>query len=147
MQHSFYAFNCLKGLISDSFLKFTWLIIIEEYSTKFKDVVVTTYLKEIEKRSRRMKTVKTSALLLMFLLISITLATILIIKPAKATGLVGDVDHDGDVDIDDVTAACIAYDSRTGDPLYNATADVSPEWGLINIFDIVTIISHYGEGT
>lgn len=94
-----------------------------------------------------MKTVKTSALLLMFLLISITLATILIIKPAKATGLVGDVNHDGKVDITDVTLACMAYSSKTGDPLYNASADVCPPLGLIDLFDIVTIISHYGEHT
>jgi hypothetical protein len=57
----------------------------------------------------------------------------------------GDVDGDGDVDIYDIALASAAYGSRPGDPNWNPEADVAPEWGVINIYDMVTISSYYGQ--
>lgn len=57
----------------------------------------------------------------------------------------GDVDGDGDVDIYDIALASAAYGSRPGDPNWNPEADVAPEWGFINIYDMVTISSYYGQ--
>jgi hypothetical protein len=68
------------------------------------------------------------------------------VKTTKAT-LVGDLDHDGDVDIDDVVIACMAYGSTSANTTgtWNPEADLAPEFGLIDVFDIVTIVSYYGQ--
>ncbi|MGF3572893.1 MAG: cohesin domain-containing protein [Candidatus Bathyarchaeia archaeon] len=58
--------------------------------------------------------------------------------------MLGDINGDGMIDIFDITAANIAYDSRIGDPLWNEEADLAPEWGLIDIFDITMIGCLYG---
>ena len=66
------------------------------------------------------------------------LATFLKIK------MIGDITGDGIIDIFDITAANIAYDSRVGEPLWNEEADVAPEWGIIDIFDLTTLGVLYG---
>jgi len=37
------------------------------------------------------------------------------------------------------------YGLRQGEPGWNMAVDVSPQWGVIDIYDIVSIIYHYGE--
>jgi parallel beta-helix repeat protein len=59
--------------------------------------------------------------------------------------LMGDVNFDCQVDIYDVTAVCIAYDSKPGDPNWYLPADIAPPYGIIDIFDVVRICVHYGE--
>ena len=59
--------------------------------------------------------------------------------------LIGDLDGDGDVDIYDMVAAATAYGSAIGDPEYNEEADLASPYGIINLYDIVTIAYHYGE--
>jgi hypothetical protein len=59
--------------------------------------------------------------------------------------MIGDVNGDGVIDIYDVTAASAIYGSQEGDPNWNPDADVAPQWGIINIYDIVTIASRYGQ--
>ena len=59
--------------------------------------------------------------------------------------MIGDVNGDGIIDIYDLTAACVSYDARVGDPKWNEEADVAPEWGIIDIFDIVTIAYQYNK--
>jgi len=59
--------------------------------------------------------------------------------------MIGDVNGDGIIDIYDLTAACVSYDARVGDPKWNEEADVAPEWGIIDIFDIVTIACQYNK--
>jgi len=56
----------------------------------------------------------------------------------------GDINFDGTVDIFDIVAACMAYDARPGDPNWNPYADIAPEFGIIDIYDIVTITFNYG---
>ncbi|MEM2702979.1 MAG: cohesin domain-containing protein [Candidatus Bathyarchaeia archaeon] len=61
------------------------------------------------------------------------LATFLKVK------MLGDINGDGIIDIFDITAANIAYDSKVGDPLWNEEADLAPPWGIIDIFDLTTL--------
>lgn len=55
----------------------------------------------------------------------------------------GDINGDGVVDIYDIVLATVAYGSKLGDPHWNPRADIAPPWGVINIYDIVTIASNY----
>jgi hypothetical protein len=59
--------------------------------------------------------------------------------------LIGDVNGDGKIDIYDIVLAADAYGTTPGDPLWNPDADVAPTFGLVDIFDIVTIGSRYGQ--
>jgi hypothetical protein len=59
--------------------------------------------------------------------------------------MIGDVNGDGKIDIYDVTLAAVAYGAKEGDPNWNPEADVAPQWGIIDIYDIVTIASRYGS--
>jgi len=56
-----------------------------------------------------------------------------------------DINHDLEVDIFDVVAACAAYSSNPIDSNWNCHCDITEPYGIINIFDIVTICSSYGE--
>ena len=59
--------------------------------------------------------------------------------------LSGDVNLDGSVDLQDLINTTSIYGSREADLEYNSFADLAPEWGVIDIFDIATIAYHYGE--
>lgn len=61
------------------------------------------------------------------------------------SALAGDVNCDGRVDIYDVVQACVSYGSKEGEPKWNPNANFAPPWNHINIYDIVTIASHYGK--
>ncbi len=81
------------------------------------------------------------------LFVILGLATVLLMRPAYAA-IPGDIDEDGDVDLFDVTMATSQYGLTSGNPLYNATivglADIAaPYDGVINIYDLVTLVSHY----
>lgn len=38
-----------------------------------------------------------------------------------------------------------SYGSRDGESNWNPEADLAPQYGIIDILDLVTIASHYGE--
>jgi nitrous oxidase accessory protein NosD len=57
----------------------------------------------------------------------------------------GDIDHDLDVDIYDVVKAAAAYGSVSLDSRWNPHCDIAEPYGIIDIFDIVTIAVSYGE--
>jgi len=61
------------------------------------------------------------------------------------SNLAGDVDCDGKVGLYDATAMLVSYRSREDEPKWNPNADLAPPYGIINIFDFVTFLSHYGE--
>jgi hypothetical protein len=63
----------------------------------------------------------------------------------KVSTLIGDVDCDGDVDLSDAVAMLVNYGCREGEPTWNPNADIAPPYGIINLYDIVTLIHHYGE--
>lgn len=78
--------------------------------------------------------------------------SLLLITPGftKAdTSKPGDIDLDGDVDIYDIVLAVSQYGLHPDDPNYNGTiverADLAPPYGIINLYDLVTIIYHYGN--
>lgn len=84
---------------------------------------------------------------LMVLLAIACMAATLLMRPSYAQ-IPGDIDEDGDVDIYDITQATSQYWLKPSDDGYNSTivgkADLAaPYDGVINIFDIVTIVSHY----
>lgn len=56
-----------------------------------------------------------------------------------------DVDGNGIVDIYDIVLASTSYDLREGDPDWNEHVDVAAPYGLIDIYDIVTIAYCYGK--
>lgn len=63
----------------------------------------------------------------------------------KVSSLVGDADCDGDVDLNDAVTMLTSYGRREGEPTWNPNADIAPPYGIINIYDFVTFVSHYGE--
>jgi len=58
----------------------------------------------------------------------------------------GDVDGDGDVDLNDLAALLSAYGACTGDPSYNPDADFDDS-GCVDLSDLATLLSNYGTGT
>lgn len=58
---------------------------------------------------------------------------------------VGDIDGNRKVDIYDIVIASAAYRSKPGDPNWNPYADLAPLYGIVNIYDMVTIAYHYGK--
>ena len=56
----------------------------------------------------------------------------------------GDVDGNFEVDIYDVTAICVCYDSKIGEPMYYPNCDVDGN-GIIDIFDATTACITYGQ--
>lgn len=63
----------------------------------------------------------------------------------KVSSLMGDVNCDGKVNIHDIVMACVAYNSKEGEPKWNPNANIAPPWNRIDIYDIVTITYHYGK--
>jgi parallel beta-helix repeat protein len=59
--------------------------------------------------------------------------------------MMGDVNCDCQVDIYDVTAVCIAYDSQSGDPYWYPPADIAEPYGIIDIYDVTAVCISYGK--
>jgi hypothetical protein len=58
--------------------------------------------------------------------------------------LIGDVNGDGKVRIDDVLLVINAYGSKVGDPRYDPRCDFNHD-GKVLIDDVLTCVSHFGE--
>ena len=59
--------------------------------------------------------------------------------------MLGDLDGDGKINIFDVVLAAQAYKSTPDDPNWNPLADLAPPYGIIDIYDLITIIFNFGE--
>jgi hypothetical protein len=59
--------------------------------------------------------------------------------------LLGDLNGDGIVNIQDVVLVSGIYGSTIGEPNWNFQADVAAPYGRIDIFDLVTVTAHYGH--
>jgi len=58
--------------------------------------------------------------------------------------IVGDINADGIVDIEDIYTIALAYGTMPGQPGYNPNLDINDD-GIIDIQDIYTTALHYGE--
>jgi hypothetical protein len=58
----------------------------------------------------------------------------------------GDLDGDGDVDLNDLAILLATYGTCAGDPGYNPAADLDGS-GCIDLSDLATLLSNYGYGT
>jgi len=63
----------------------------------------------------------------------------------KVSSLIGDVNCDGIVNIFDATLALQCYGSKEGSPNWNPNANFAEEWDRINLYDVITLIYHYGQ--
>lgn len=68
-----------------------------------------------------------------------------LIKGSVRTRALGDVNGDREINILDIVQISGVYASRAGDINWNLYADLREQWGKIDILDIVTCASHYGE--
>jgi len=59
--------------------------------------------------------------------------------------IVGDINHDGQVDLYDVTIVFVAYGSKPGQKNWNPLADVAEPYDHINLYDAVTVCTNYGK--
>ncbi len=56
----------------------------------------------------------------------------------------GDVDHDGDVDLDDLSVVLVAFGSTEGDPNYSPIADLDSD-GDVDLDDLSTVLVDFGQ--
>jgi subtilisin family serine protease len=75
----------------------------------------------------------------------INTANNVLVKGSIRARAVGDVNNDKKVDILDIVLIASIYGYKQGDPGWNESADLAPEWGKIDILDLVTCTIHYGE--
>lgn len=59
--------------------------------------------------------------------------------------LVGDLNGDGVVNLQDLIRLAQAYNSKPGDPNWNPNADLTPPYGTIGLTELVTLAMHYGQ--
>jgi hypothetical protein len=55
----------------------------------------------------------------------------------------GDINGDGEIDLYDIMLAIAAYGSKPGDARWNPDADIAPQYGKIDIYDLITLICLY----
>jgi len=61
------------------------------------------------------------------------------------SNLIGDVNCDGRVAINDIVEAIAGFRTEEGEVNWNANANFAPVWNRLDIQDLVTIAYHYGE--
>jgi parallel beta-helix repeat protein len=66
-----------------------------------------------------------------------------LIKPYNLKVL-GDINHDGAVDIFDIVIIALAFSSIPSDPNWDVIADINSD-GIVDIFDLVVVALHFGE--
>lgn len=71
-------------------------------------------------------------------------AIVPILTQHKATILEGDLDHNGLVNILDITIAALAFGSEPGDGNWNPIADLNAD-GVVNIIDIAKVAWNFGK--
>lgn len=67
----------------------------------------------------------------------------MIVEGTPDGGILGDVDGDGDVDLNDLTALLSSFGLCDGDPLFNPATDFDGS-GCTDLSDLTTLLSNYG---
>ena len=67
------------------------------------------------------------------------------IDSAGAPAMVGDLNGDGKVGLQDLILLANAFNSKPGDPNWNALADIAPPYGIIGLTDLVALATLYGQ--
>jgi hypothetical protein len=62
----------------------------------------------------------------------------------RYTPIIGDLNSDGTVDLDDIYIISLAFGSKPGDSNWNRIADLTRD-NVVNILDLRTVARHYGE--
>lgn len=75
----------------------------------------------------------------------INIANNVLLKGSIRARALGDVNGDKQIDILDIVSIAKIYGHRQSDLDWNGFADIAPEWGKIDILDLVLCASHYGE--
>ena len=68
------------------------------------------------------------------------------VSAAMQPDVVGDVDGDGDVDLNDLSLLLAVYNTCVGDPDYNPDADFDDS-GCVDLTDLSALLGNYGYGT
>lgn len=66
-------------------------------------------------------------------------ATIICFHPA-------DINYDWKIDVNDIVLCASSYGATYLDTHWNPDCDLAEPYGVIDILDVVTVASHYGEG-
>ena len=61
------------------------------------------------------------------------------------SNLLGDVNCDGIVNINDIIEAIASFNTEDGESNWNSNANYAPIWDKLDLHDLVTIAYHYGE--
>jgi|YelNatPaOPRAMG01_1025707.scaffolds.fasta_scaffold168319_1 hypothetical protein len=72
------------------------------------------------------------------------LALFLTMPSIKANGLTGDLDHDGNVDLNDVLIAVEAFGARPGHERWNSEADLNGD-SVVSMADMIILVSNFGN--
>jgi hypothetical protein len=67
------------------------------------------------------------------------------VAKVQAVSLPGDLNHDGNVDLQDFVLLAQAFGSHSGDVNWNAEADLAAPLDVISLTDAVTLAKYYGS--
>jgi hypothetical protein len=87
---------------------------------------------------------KKLCILVMAFAFGIALLPMCVVK-VQAVSLPGDLNHDGNVDLQDFVLLAQAFGSHAGDTDWNAEADLAAPFDAIGLTDAVTMAKFYGS--